>query len=396
MKTILYLFHCSSIGGGSYCLLNILKNIDRTRYNPVVLLAIGGPLVDEIEKLGINVHFLNELDSVPYNLSLFKRGTLAKYRKVYGTMANYKTKIKEINPDLVYINSMMLYPYLKPTFNLGYKTVIHLREHWPLNEHRCQLRHAQKYIRKYSSHIIAINEFTSKQVPDVDSKISIVYDWIDLNERFKELPISLFFKEELIGKRMLLFTGGSAPNKGAKEIVEMFSNSLTDPSLRLLMLGNSIKTFEPTLKNRVKMFLSDKHIIEYYSYELNKLVQKDKRIVCASNIYEIRHLLDQCYCLISFFTIAHANLAMAECIVNNTVSLAAETEESLEYSANGRLAFLCEMNNKESFIETFHRLEKEYDLMKDNLKKESYMIRDRFDKFTNVDILNNVYDKLLY
>lgn len=78
MKTILYVFHCSTIGGGSYCLLNVLKNLDRSQYKPVVLLATQGSLVEEINKLGIDVHFLNDLDSVPYNLPLLKRSTIAK------------------------------------------------------------------------------------------------------------------------------------------------------------------------------------------------------------------------------------------------------------------------------------------------------------------------------
>ncbi len=278
MKTILYVFHCSTIGGGSYCLLNVLKNLDRSQYKPVVLLATQGSLVEEINKLGIDVHFLNDLDSVPYNLPLLKRSTIAKYRKVSGSIDGYKAKLKEIKPDLVYINSMMLYPYLKPAHELGYKTLIHIREHWSFNEHRCQLRRAQNYIRKYSTYVLAINEFASKQVPGIDGKVSIVYDWIDLSQRYKELPFSNYFSENLDGKKVLLFTGGSAPNKGAKEVARVFSEQLTDTDLRLLMLGNSVKTFELTLKNRIKMFLSDKHIMGFYAYELNNIVKKDERI----------------------------------------------------------------------------------------------------------------------
>lgn len=395
MKTILYVFHCSTIGGGSYCLLNVLKNLDRSQYKPAVLLATQGALVEEINKLGIDVHFLNDLDSVPYNLPLLKRSTIAKYRKVSGSIDGYKAKLKEIKPDLVYINSMMLYPYLKPAHELGYKTLIHIREHWPFNEHRCQLRRAQNYIRKYSTYVLAINEFASKQVPGIDSKVSIVYDWIDLSQRYKELPFSNYFSENLDGKKVLLFTGGSAPNKGAKEVARMFSEQLTDTNLRLLMLGNSVKTFELTLKNRIKMFLSDKHIMGFYAYELNNIVKKDKRIVCVPNVYEIKHLLDQCYCLVSFFTIPHANLAMVECIVNNTISLAAKTEESQEYSLDGKLAFLCKMNDEQSFVDAFYHLKAEHDIMKENLQKYSHIIREKFDKDANVKVLNGVYNKLL-
>ena len=57
MKRILFVHHVSSIGGGSYCLLNLLKEVDQEKFQPVVLLQENGPLVSEIEKLGIKVYF---------------------------------------------------------------------------------------------------------------------------------------------------------------------------------------------------------------------------------------------------------------------------------------------------------------------------------------------------
>ena len=51
MKSILYIHHTSVVGGASYCLLSVLKEVDLTRYTPTVLLKEKGPLVEEIEKL---------------------------------------------------------------------------------------------------------------------------------------------------------------------------------------------------------------------------------------------------------------------------------------------------------------------------------------------------------
>ncbi len=38
MKRILYVHHVSSVGGASFCLLNIIKGLDRQKYAPSVLL----------------------------------------------------------------------------------------------------------------------------------------------------------------------------------------------------------------------------------------------------------------------------------------------------------------------------------------------------------------------
>lgn len=396
MKKILYIFHCSTIGGGSYCLLNILKNVDRNKYLPTVLLAYNGPLADEIEKLGIEVLFYPKLDSTPYNLSLWKRGTLTKYRKIDKSLGGFSEKLKQINPDLVYINSMMLYPYLKPAKEAGYKTVIHIREHWPINEHRKQLRRLQSYIQKYADHIVAINQFAAKQVPYIENRTTIVYDWIDFTDRYKAIPMSEIFKEDLADKKVLLFTGGSASNKGAKEVAELFSKYLKDDNLRLLVLGNSIQQFGKSWKERIKMWLSDNGIRGFYGYELNNIIKSDKRIICIPNVYEIKHLLDQCTCLVSYFTIPHANLALAEGIINKTIVVAAETEESLEYSLNGELAFLFKMNNAEEFVKAVKKSLMQYDSMKRILKEHSYIVKDMFDKEQNVNVLQGVYETLLH
>lgn len=396
MKTILYVFHCSTIGGGSYCLLSILKNIDRTKYFPKVLLAYEGPLADEIRKLNIEVLFYQGIDSVPYNLSLWKRGTIAKYCKIEKSLSGYIEIVKRINPDLVYLNSMMLYPYLKPTKEAGYKTVIHIREHWPLNQHSKQLRRVQNFIQKYANHVVVINKFAANQVPNIEDKTTVVYDWIDLADRDKAISMSDIFQEDLTNKKVLLFTGGRAPNKGAKEVAELFSKRLIDKDLRLLVLGNSVMHYGKSFKERVKMWLSDKGIRSFYGYELNNIIKSDNRIVCIPNVYEIKPLLDQCTCLVSFFTIPHANLALAEGIINNTVVVAAKTEESMEYTMNGDLAFLFNINDGNEFVNAVETALKNNCLMKKKLSEKSVIIQKMFSKERNVCALNKVYETVLF
>ena len=106
-------------------------------------------------------------------------------------------------------------------------------------------------------------------------------------------------------------------------------------------------------------------------------------------------MLDQCTCLVSYFTIPHANLALAEGIINKTIVVAAETEESLEYSLNGDLAFLFKMNNAEEFVKAVKMSLMQYDSMKRNLEEHSYIVQDMFDKEQNVNVLQGVYETLL-
>ena len=80
MKTILYVYHASNIGGGSYAMLNVIKALNRDEYRPVVLLKSEGALVEELKAMGIDVYFLPLINTVPYNRSLF---TLRNIKRIF-------------------------------------------------------------------------------------------------------------------------------------------------------------------------------------------------------------------------------------------------------------------------------------------------------------------------
>ena len=171
MKTILYVHHVSDVGGGSYCLLNILKEIDMKLYRPIVLLKKEGPLSIEIKKLNIPVYFMETLATVPYNVSLFRLGSIKGLFSILLSIKPFARLLDELQPDLIHLNNMMLYPYLRIAKKKGVKTLIHVREHWELGEHQTQRNMAIDYIDKYSDKVIAINEYSASMVRNGNVKI---------------------------------------------------------------------------------------------------------------------------------------------------------------------------------------------------------------------------------
>ena len=57
-RTVLYLDHTAKWSGGEIALLRTLEALDRTRVNPVVLLADKGPFADKLHDAGIEVHVI--------------------------------------------------------------------------------------------------------------------------------------------------------------------------------------------------------------------------------------------------------------------------------------------------------------------------------------------------
>ena len=62
--SVLYLDHTARLSGGEIALVRLLGALDRTRFTPHVLLAEDGPLVERLERIGIETHVIPLSDSV--------------------------------------------------------------------------------------------------------------------------------------------------------------------------------------------------------------------------------------------------------------------------------------------------------------------------------------------
>lgn len=389
MKKIVFLYHTSVIGGGSFCLLNILKNLDRNQIEPHVLLCNDGPLVAEIKNLGISVDSLPLMHTVPYNESTLTPRNLHNALDIIRSIKDFKKIVYRLQPDVVYCNTMMLYPYLKPAKECGCKTIIHIREHWPEGEHSWQRATALKHIAKYADNIVAINQYSASMVAPYGRQATIVYDWIDMSARYQPMSLDDIFGEDMSDKKVFLYMGGLQSIKGAYEVVRAFVTHLKDPNFRLLALGINPEYNSSGLKGLLKKCLSAIGRVPY-SDKVIRLVKTDARIKCIPGLYNIRHLYEQAYCIVSYFTIPHANLALAESIICNTMNVAAKTDESLEYSYEGKLALLYEENNFDDFVCKLQSIEDVREEYLSRMKQDSNIIATLFSPEVNISVLNNI------
>ncbi len=391
MQRILFIHQSSEIGGGSYCLLNVIKAIDRRKFIPIVGLKVYGPLVEEIKKLNIEIIYFNKLESILYNEALLKPKNSLRYLHIMFSISAFKSMLKSNKIDIVYINNMMLYRYLKPAKESGCITILHVREHWPLNEHIIQLSWARKMVHRYCDQLIAINNYSASIFPEKDS--TIVYDWIDMNSRFEYYPLSKVFGENMSDKRVYLFTGGIQPIKGALQVLRTFVSEIKDPSARLLCIGLNPIIETKSLRGQIKKNLAS---LGYYTYnwKVKKLMDSDSRIKNIPATYMITHIMQQCFCNLSYFTIPHANLAMAEAEILGLPTVAALNEEALEYSLNGKNAVLFEANNNSEFVRAIETMQINYQRYKDVLRDSHSVIAEMFSKQKNTLLLNQVISRV--
>lgn len=386
MQRILFVYHVSTVGGGSYCLLNLLKAINRKYFEPIVLLPKKGPLCVEISNLGIEIVYLPSLALYPYNKSIFNFKTIQRIKQVHDCMEDFSNTIKSIKPDIVYFNSMMLFPFLRLAKENRCKTVLHVREHWPHDEHIIQLGRIRKEVYAYTDKLIAINHYSASIFPEISS--TLVYDWIDMTSRKGGSTLQSILKDSNFNGNTYLYTGGIQKIKGAHEVIKTFSENIKGGNKRLIALGLDVKLEMSGLKGIVKIILS-KLGYKTYSERVLNLCKNDKRIICIPAEYNITDLLENVTGLVSFFTIPHANLALAESIILQTPAIAARTSESLEYSNDGELAILYELGDIEAFKDAWLELDSNYSNLQDRLKDRSYIIADKFNIDNNAKTFND-------
>lgn len=389
MTRILFLYHVSSIGGGSFCLLNLLKAIDRNRFEPIAILPQYGPLCEELKKLDIKVEYCNPIQTVPYNASLLQYNNFRRIPRIQKGRKELKALMQRLSPDVLYINSMMLHPYLQPAKELGVKTVIHVREHWPEGEHTIQRKYAINNICQNADQIVAINSYSASMFQSVKEKVTVVYDWIDMESRRGGPTIKELLGEDCTDLKVYLYTGAIAQIKGTLEVINTFTDNIKGDNRRLLMLGVDPKIYRDGLRGKLKGLLVSIGYVTYFE-KVKFACQKDKRIVCTPATYKITSLMEQASGMVSYFTIPHANLALAEGLILGLPNVAANTEESEEYSNKGEGAFLYPINDLDAFKKAWIFLDENLETQKLKAKAASKVISNMFDAKRNAEVFNGV------
>lgn len=391
MKKILFVYHVSKIGGGSYCLLNLLKAVDRTVFKPVVMLPRIGPLSEEIKKLNIEIIYYPPLTLYPYNQSVWSIKTIRKLFNMVKCFKGFTKVIKQEKPDIVYLNTMMLFPFARLAKEEGCMTVLHVREHWPLNEHVRQLSWARNIADKYVDKLIAINRYSASIFPQKEA--TIIYDWINMDER-RGTTLKEVLCEDDSNINAYLFTGGIDPIKGTMEVISTFTKYVKGDDKRLLAFGIDKSVVFSGIKGNIKRVLS---LLGFKSYKerVIALCNKDQRVICVPAIYNITDIMDKACAFLSYFKMPHANLALAESIIMGIPSIAAQTDESLEYSGEGDLASLFEFGNLALFEQCVKDFESGNYKITENHSDGVAMLAEKFSKERNAAIFDKALKSLI-
>ncbi|MFB0516540.1 MAG: glycosyltransferase family 4 protein [Candidatus Neomarinimicrobiota bacterium] len=391
-RTVLYLFHVSYFGGGSGCLLRMVRSLDRGSFDPVVVVKADGPLVAALHEEEMEVHIDPAIRAIPYCRSLLSLRHIWQYVRTFASIRRVAYWIRRTQADIVHLNTMLLYPYLLAVRLAGKAGVLHAREHWPEGRHRLQFSLLRYFARRYASAIVAINR-TTGNILRLGDKTTIVHDWVDFEGRDEEVDLNAQFGLDPLRHKIFLYLGGIQPIKGALEIVETFLESDLGAEVKLLFVGGIQRRYgliKGTLRKLLR-FLGR----PTYSDRIQRLMLKHQgKIVAMPATIQVKSLIEQCYAMVSFATRPHAIIPLVEAAWLGKPSIAADTPEAREYTDNGAGAILVPMNDRHALRAAFENLAANPELAADLGQRGQAYVRNIFDKEWNINLLEGVYRTL--
>ncbi len=238
---VLFIHGITQIGGAERELLLILEHLERQSYAPVMVCPDKGPLVDELNRLGIEMRYV---PLPPW------RKVLA-YPKRARSIRQLQDVIREIHPALIHVNDIWWVPHsLRANSGLGVPILAHVRQEIePRKVHRYGLDRAD-VVLPMSRHIQQSLE--AGGVPG--RRLLTLYSALDMTRvpqredgRRRGRRFGIPDDVPLIGTVANLF-----PRKGYEVILKALPKILVSfPTMQYVIIGQGGSGYERSLRSLV-------------------------------------------------------------------------------------------------------------------------------------------------
>jgi glycosyltransferase involved in cell wall biosynthesis len=260
MKRILYVQHCSSLGGAPMSLLYLIEQLDRRRFTPEVLFIGGeGDAVKLYRDRGLFTHVRSDISIYPHalngwlsfkSLRPWEMGLFAA--QIIPSARRMRDFLRQNPVDLVHINtSAQLATGLGAAW-AGIPIVWHIRE--PMHPGYLGLRRRliRARIKKCADAIVAISHRDAAELGQ-GSNVHVVYNFVDFH-RFDCRINGQVFRRELgiePNRPIIGMLGGIVHSKGADIFIEAAAQvHQKRPDVLFLIAGIPPEGESPSLVKR--------------------------------------------------------------------------------------------------------------------------------------------------
>lgn len=191
MNNIVFLHSSSELYGSDRSLLNLVKNLDKDKFNITVILPEDGPLVDKINSFDNVEVIINEL-AVLRRKNLSLSGISKYFIELMRSIKFINNLIKEKSIDIVYTNTSVIFVGGISAKICKVKSVWHIRE---IIKSKYERFIVSKIVNIFSDYIIANSKATAEAISKNKDKVKVVYNAIDIEKNSGLEDIDEVYKE---------------------------------------------------------------------------------------------------------------------------------------------------------------------------------------------------------
>jgi glycosyltransferase involved in cell wall biosynthesis len=269
MKNILYLHAGAEMYGADKILLELVTGLDKTKFNPIVILPNEGILKEKLQKKGINTYvinypilrrkYFNLKGIVNYFFNYFKYS-----RRIIDFLNKRKLKI-----NIIHVNTTAVLEgiYLKKKLNA--KLLWHVHE--IIINPKFIFKTMCWLIGKYADKCVVVSKAVKVHLLKSNNiepgKIKIIYNGVDSNEFNSNVECCYLFKELNIPRNSIKVgvIGRINAWKGQEDFLDAAIPLLdTYPTLYIFIIGSAFsgqEWRESALKERIKKEQNNSRII---------------------------------------------------------------------------------------------------------------------------------------
>ena len=178
MNNIVFLHSSSELYGSDRSLLNLVKNLDKDKFNITVILPEDGPLVDKINRFDNVEVIINEL-AVLRRKNLSLSGMSQYFIELIKSINFINNLIKEKNINIVYTNTSVIFAGGISAKLCKVKSIWHIRE---IIKSKYERFIVSRIVNTFSDYIIANSKATAEAISKNKDKVKVIYNAIDIEK----------------------------------------------------------------------------------------------------------------------------------------------------------------------------------------------------------------------
>jgi glycosyltransferase involved in cell wall biosynthesis len=380
-RRILYVHHSGGMGGAPRSLAFLIKRLDKSIYEPIVICLWGGPAVKLFEEAGATVIVDTKLK--PFhgttvsgmNIKIFLKGIIY----AYPTYLRAKKVIKELQPDLIHLNTTCLFMLAKAAKKVSsnLKVITHVRE--PL------LDSLSGKILKYMNHkyvdgYIAIDKYDASKLNIKDRIAKVVYNFVDFDEYNSEVKSNVLRKELNISEDSIIFLylARIAQSNGTLEMVRKCKEIVNNKKNYHFVIVGDVpeESNEYTIKVRgICDTNSNIHLLKFRN-DIPNVIASSDIMLCP-------------------FTKPHFSRAIIEAAAMGKPAIGSNVGGPAELIVHKETGLLFDVNNFDTMLDCINKMASDNEYIKYLGKNAEKFAYDNFNMEKNSKETFKVYDDLL-